>query len=404
EVVAGFPAYGLPEEQSTYDRVGDVFRVAHTQNYNLSLSGGDDRTNFYLGGEYQNQQSTLKLQDFKRYSFRINLDHSFNDRLKAGTSNSISNTPRRLVRVGDGPSGLFQAALHTPTFYPYYNPDGSYSKPTVFDNHIAILENSDTYSNSLRSINNLYASFEVTPELSFKSTVGVDYNNYHEQAYYNTNLVFGQPAGEANDVRTTRSTVMAEQLLNYSLFKERQDLAVFLGNSVQYTQNARESITGNGFPSNQFKRIASAAIQTASTTGSDYGLVSFFAGANYTLNKKYIVNANFRADGSSRFGADNRWGYFPSVALGWNISNESFFPTSDVVNNLRLKSSFGLTGNQDIDDFASRGLWSGGRNYGEVPGIGPSQLANPNLKWETTSQFNIGLSAALFRERVTLEF
>src|SRR5690606_22209758 len=144
EVVAGFPAYGLPEEQSTYDRVGDVFRVAHTQNYNLSLSGGDDRTNFYLGGEYQNQQSTLKLQDFKRYSFRINLDHSFNDRLKVGTSNSISNTPRRLVRVGDGPSGLFQAALHTPTFYPYYNPDGSYSKPTVFDNHIAILENSDT--------------------------------------------------------------------------------------------------------------------------------------------------------------------------------------------------------------------------------------------------------------------
>lgn len=322
EVIAGFPAYGNPEDLQTYDRVGDVFRIANSQRYNLSLSGGDKKTNFYLGGEYLYQESTLKLQDFGRYSFRVNLDHNINDKVKIGTSNNISSSPRRLVRVGDGPAGLFQAALHTPTFYPYYNADGSYSKPTVFDNHLAILENSDTHSNSLRSVNNIYATFNFLPNLSFKTSLNNDYNNYHEKAYYNTNLVYGQPAGEANDVITTRQTLIAEQLLNFSLLKDKHSYSAFLGNSVQYTSNERESLTGTGFSSNQLKRIASAAVQTASSSGSEYGLVSFFGGINYAYDNRYIVDINGRYDGSSRFGSNNRWGFFPlSVWVGTSVTN-----------------------------------------------------------------------------------
>ncbi len=403
EVIAGFPAFGNPEDQKTYDRVSDVFRIAHSQRYNLSLAGGNESTNFYLGAEYQNQQSTLRLQDFGRYAFRINLDHSINRRFKIGTSNNLSSVPRRLVRVGDGPAGLFQAALHTPTFYPFYNEDGSFTKPTVFDNHIAILQNSDTRSNSLRSINNLYATYFFLPNLSFKTSLSNDFNLYHEKAYYNTNLVYGQPAGEANDVLTSKQSLIAEQLINYSLTGKKTDFSLFLGNTVQFTSTERETLTGTGFPSNQFKRITSAAVQTASSTGSDYGLVSFFAGSNFTYNNKYIIDANFRADASSRFGAANRWGYFPSVGLGWNISKEDFFPKSSVVGNLRLKTSYGLTGNQDIDDFASRGLWGGGRNYADLPGIAPSQLANPDLKWETTSQFNVGLAGTLLKDKLSFE-
>ncbi|HEX8607116.1 MAG TPA: SusC/RagA family TonB-linked outer membrane protein, partial [Pedobacter sp.] len=404
EVIAGFPAYGNPEDQQTYDRVGDVFRVAQSQRYNLSISGGDAKTNFYIGGEYQNQESTLKLQDFKRYSFRINLDHNINQKLKIGTSNNLSSVPRQLVRVGDGPAGLFQAALHTPTFYPFYNADGSYTKPTVFDNHLAILANSDTHSNSLRSINNFYATYSFLPNLSFKSSLSSDYNLYKENAYYNTNLVYGQPAGEANDVITTKESLIAEQLINYSLFKEKNDFSFFLGNSIQYTSQERQTLTGTGFPSNQFKRITSAAVQTASSTGTDYGLVSFFTGANYTFDSRYTVDVNARYDASSRFGSNNRWGFFPSIGLGWNISNESFFPKTDIISNLKVKSSFGYTGNQDIGDFAARGLWAGGRNYIEQPGISPSQLGNQDLKWETTRQFNAGLSGGLLDSRLTFEF
>lgn len=404
EVIAGFPAYGTPEEQGTYDRIGDVFRTAHLQKYTVSLSGGQAKTNFYLGLEYQNQESTLKLQDFERYSFRFNLDHTLSNKVKIGTSNALSYVPRRLVRVGDGPAGLFQAALHTPTFYPFYNEDGTYAKPTVFDSHLAILTNSDVHSKSLRSINNIYLQWHLLPNLSFKSSWSNDYNNYHEQAYYNTNLVYGQPAGQAEDFTTVKQTLIAEQLLNYGTTLGGSELSVFLGNTVQRTTMQRQELTGSNFPSNQFKEISAAAVQTAYTTSSSSGLLSFFTGLNYAYKSRYILDANLRADASSRFGASHRWGYFPSVGLGWNISDEAFFPQNGVVDELRLKTSFGLTGNQNIEDFASRGLWEGGRNYTDKPGTAPNQMANPDLKWETTRQWNAGLSAGLFDQRLTVGF
>lgn len=403
EVIPGYPAFGTPEEQQTYDRVSDIFRTARLQKYNVSLSGGDAKTNFYLGGEYQKQEATLKSQDFARYSFRVNLDHSITSKVKVGTSNTISVVPRTLVRVGDGPAGLFQAALHTPTFYPYYNEDGSYSKPAVFDNHLAILEHADTKSTSLRSINNIYLQWFISPDISFKSSFSSDYNDYRERAYYNTNLVYGQPAGEANEVTTTRRTFIAEQLINYNKAFQRSDLSLFAGNTIQYTAINRLSAVGREFPSDQFKRISSAAVQTAESSGSDAGLLSFFAGANYTYDNRYVIDANVRADASSRFGASNRWGYFPSVGVGWNLTEEAFIPQTNNLNELRLKASFGYTGNQEIEDFAARGLWAGGRNYNALPGIGPTQIANPDLKWETTRQFNVGLTGSLFQRKLDFE-
>lgn len=405
QAVSGYPAYGTPEEQPTFDRLHYVFRTAVTQQYNLSVTGGDARTNFFLGANYESDQATLKLEDFKRYSLRFNLDHTLSGSVKIGTSNSLSYVPRREVRVGDGPAGLFQAALHTPTFYPLFNPDGSYYKVGVFDNVLAIAANSNTYSYSTRALNSIYATLTLLPGLTFKSTLSNDYANYHEKAYYNTNLVYGQPSGEANDVITTRETLIAEQLLNFNRnFHDRNDLSVFVGNTVQYSTYETESLTGTGFPSDQFQRIASAAVQTASSSGSKSRLVSFFSGINYSLDNKYSIDANVRADASSRFGADHRWGYFPSVGLGWNIIKESFFPRTDAINDLRLKASYGLTGNQNISDFASRGLWNGGRNYLDLPGIAPNQPANPNLKWETTRQFNAGVQGSLLGHRLNFEF
>lgn len=404
QAVSGFPAYGTPEEQPTYDRLKDVFRTAVSQKYGVAVTGGDAKTNFYLGGDYEYTQSTLKLQDFKRYSLRVNLDHTVSNALKIGTSNSLSYVPRRLVRVGDGPAGLFQAALHTPVFYPLYNPDGSYYKVGVFDNVYAILNNSDTYSYSLRSLNSIYAQLALLPGLTFKSTLSSDYANYHEKAYYNTFLVYGQPAGEANDVTTTKETLIAEQLLNYNKsFGSQNDLSVFLGNTAQFTSQESAALTGTGFPSDQFKRITSAAVQTASSSGSQSRLISFFTGANYLFHNKYSLDANIRADASSRFGRDHRWGYFPSVGAGWTISREDFFPKNATVTDLKIKSSYGLTGNQNIDDFASRGLWNGGKNYLEQPGTAPNQPANPDLRWETTRQFNIGIAGSLFHDRLSFE-
>jgi len=405
EVITGYAAYGTPEEQATYDRLSDVFRTGQLQKYNLGISGGDAKTNFYLGGEYQKQQATLKLQDFERYSFRFNLDHSLSKNVRIGTSNSLSNVNRQVVQVGDGPSGFFQAALHTPTFYPVYNADGSYNKPVAFDNHQAILENSDDHAYSLRSVNNVYLKWDILQGLSFKSSWSNDYNSYHEKTYYNTNLIGGQPNGKALDNLNTKQTLIAEQLLNYNLSLDNQsDLSFFLGNSVQTTSTESESLTGTGFPSNQFKRITSAAVTTSSSSGSSYGLLSYFVGGNFSYKNRYSLDANIRADASSRFGKNNQWGYFPSLGAAWNISNESFFPKTNAISDLKLKGSLGYTGNQDIGDFASLGLWGGGSNYDGVAGISPRQLGNKDLKWETTRQWNIGLSGDLLKDRLSLEF
>jgi len=403
EATAAFPAWGLPEEQQTYDRLGAIWRTAVLQRYNLSVSGGSANSNFYVGGEYLDQPSTVKAQEFSRYSFRVNLDHKVSDRLKVGTSNNISTTPRKLIRVGDGGTGLFQAALHTPTFLPIVDENGQYVTHFTFDNVYALLENTDTKSNSIRSINNVYAEVKILPSLTFKSSWSSDYNIYKESNYFSTKLRAGQPAGSATQINTERVTLSADQLLNYNVSSTNSDIAIFVGNSYQYTDKGGQTVTGSQFPSDQHRQIASAGVRSGTTTASSNSLLSFFGGVNFSYKDRYVIDGTFRSDGSSRIGKDHRWGHFPAAGFNWRVSNEPFFPKSDNFNELRLKASWGLTGNAAVDDFQSLGLWSGGSNYGDNPGIVPSQMANADLRWETTRQWNLGVSGVMLKQRLDFE-
>ena len=399
-------AYGNPEDQPTYDRISDIFRTGFSQKYTLSLTGGSEKTNFFMGGEINQQQATLKMQDFNRNSFRLNIDHYISDKLRIGTSNTLSFTQRELVRVGDGPAGLFQAALHTPTFYPIYNVDGTYNKPVSFDNHQAIIDHNDGRSNGMRLINNIYARYEIIKGLTFKTSWSNDRNSYHENFYFNTYLSGGSATnGQANDNISTSNIFGAEQTLNFfRTLKVKHTVSAYLGTSYQKRVRESETLTGTQFPSNEFKRITSAAITTASSSGTSSALLSFFGGLNYAYDNRYSIDLTLRADGSSRVSAHHRWGYFPAVGASWNIINEKFFPKGEVLNNLRFRGSLGLTGNESIDDFASLGLWSGASDYDEKPGISPSQLENPDLKWETTRQWNTGFTTGFFNNRIILEF
>ena len=406
EVISGYPAYGNPEDQQTYDRLSDVFRTGFQQSYNLSVSGGNDRTNFYIGGEYTSQEATQKLSDFKRFGLRLNLDHQINKLITVGSSNQISFTDRKLIRTGDGPAGLFQAALHTPTFYPIYKEDGSYNKPVTFDNHQAMLEHWDGGADGSKLLNSVYVKLNLLDGLTFKSTLSNDRNTYHEKFYYDTYTKTGSGTnGSATDAQTTKNILSTEQLFNYlKTFKELHNISAFAGTSYQKTTRERATITGTQFPSNQLRRISAAADQTASTTGTSSALWSFFGGVNYAYNDRYSVDFNIRADGSSRFGSDNRWGVFPAIGGSWTISNEKFFKPNNYVGDLKLTVSYGLSGNDNIGDFASLSLWSGGQNYNGSAGVGPSQLGNPSLKWESTKQFNIGVTTSLIKNYVDVEF
>ncbi len=405
EVIPGYAAYGTPEDQDTYDRLSDVFRTAFQQSYNLSVSGGNDHTNFYIGGEFTSQEATQKLSDFQRYGLRINIDHQINKLFTIGTSNQINFTDRKLIRTGDGPSGFFQAALHTPTFYPIYKEDGSYNKPVAFDNHQAMLEHWDGGSTGTKLLNSVYVKLNLLNGLTFKSTLSNDRNTYHEKFYYDTYTKTGSGTnGSATDAQTTKNILSTEQLFNYlKSIKDLHNISAFAGTSYQKTTLERATITGTQFPSNQLRRISSAANQTASTTGTSSSLWSFFSGVNYAYQDRYSVDFNVRADGSSRFGSDNRWGVFPAVGGSWTISNEKFFKHNDYVGDLKIMVSYGLSGNDNIGDFASLSLWSGGQNYNGSAGVAPSQLGNPSLKWETTKQFNVGVTASLIKNYVDVE-
>ncbi|OAV68903.1 Outer membrane cobalamin receptor protein, SusC/RagA family [Bacteroidales bacterium Barb4] len=393
---------GLPEEQNTYDRISDVFRTAFQHTYNLSVTGGDAKTNFYIGGDYTFQEATLKLEDFERYGLRINIDHSITNKLKIGTSNAISVNHRSNVKIGDGPAGFFQASLHTPTFLPVYKEDGSFNAAGAFNNHIAILENWDGGSKGFRVTNNFYAKYELFDFLSFKSSWSNDRNSGHDTYYYSPLLSQGFPDGAAESEIGISNRYSTEQTLNYLQSFDKHTLSAYAG--WAYLRNTSESVSvsGKNFASDAFKRVASTATQSGSATGSGSGLISYFGGANYSYANRYSVDATVRRDASSQLGADNRAGYFPSIGVSWNPVNEAFFPKSEVINDLRLKGSYGVVGNISGGN-AHLGLWSGGSVYDGQPGLTPSQLGNPALKWESTRQWNVGLNTALLKNRLEIE-
>ncbi|WP_158797936.1 TonB-dependent receptor [Pedobacter sp. L105] len=402
---AGSPApRGLPQNQSTYDRLGQAFRTGFLQNYDASISGGNDKTTYYIAGGLNKQQADLRTNDFRRASFKFNLDQKINNIFSFGTSNILTQTYRTNARVGDGPQGgVLQSALHTPTYLPEVNADGSPAKWAGFDNLDVLLNNTNMHSTSNRLLSNVYAEAKITPDIKFRTSWSVDYNNYNEFQYWNSLTNLGIANHNLGTSAISNNTVWTnEQTLSYNKTIGKNTFGALLGNSLQGTVLGSTTATGTNFPNDSFEQIASAGSTTSTATETKYNLSSFFARVNYNYNSKYYIQASIRADGSSRFGTNHQWGYFPSTGVAWRVKEEDFLKDVTVISDLKLRGSIGVTGNQNnINDFASRGLWGAGANYQSNPGTIPQQLANPNLKWESTRQTDVGLDLSLFNNRLT---
>src|SRR5690606_25610257 len=397
---------GNPEELTTYDRIGLIFQTAEHETIDLTLSGGNEKTQYYLGGSFTDQEAIVKPDWFKRYSFKINLDNKVGEKIKVGTSTSLVRTQRNMSANGNVPNGTVNGALYTPSYYPLYTPDGDYNRPVFFENPLATINESNFKTDGSRVISNLYGTYSILKNLIFKTSWSIDFNENYENNYYNSKMFLGQPAGEATSATSRLTSLINEQTLSYTTtIRDKHALQVVIGNTLQKDSYALTSITGIGFPSDEFTKITSSATQFGTSSATASALVSFFGKTAYSYNDKYIVDLSLRTDGSSRFGVENRWAYFPSIGGAWRLSEESFLKDASWIDDFKIKSSYGITGNQNgINDFASRGLWTGGNNYLNASGIFPSQLANPNLKWETTAQFNVGADISLFRNRFGMEF
>jgi TonB-linked SusC/RagA family outer membrane protein len=402
---------GLPEEQQTYDRLDELFRTGRLQTYDLSLSGGTESTKYYISGNYSKQEAIIRPIYFERAGFKVNLDQKINDRVVIGTSNTITRTYRNQGRAGDGPQGgLLQAALHTPTNLSPYNEQGILVGRAGFDNLTLLIDNYDVNSASLRYIGNLYLEAELIPDLKFRSSFGVDYNNYDESEYWNTSLLLGAPptTGAAGGYATSSvrqfTSWLNEQTLTYRKKFGNHKVGVLVGNTLQSDVLTRTYAEGRGFANNSFRKIISASAVSGSENWTKATLASFFGRADYSFKEKYLIDFSLRADASSRFGTENKWGYFPAVGAAWRIKEEAFLKDVSFIHDLKLRASYGITGNQNgIGDFAALGLWTGNAPYEGSPGTAPQQLSNPALKWEKTKQFNIGLDLALFDGRLTFD-
>ena len=409
ETANGQPGRGTPDSQKTYDRLDQVFRTAHLQNYDLSVAGGTASTKYYIGGGYNSQQSILRPIDFNRASFKVNLDQKINKRVTLSVSNTFTRTYRNQGHAGDGPSGgLLQAALHTPTYLSPYNDQGQLVGRAGFDNVQLLLNYYDEHTTSLRYIGNVNLEAELLPGLKFKTSFGADYNNYNEFQYWNTYLILGSSTttpGYANSNLTQNTVLLNEQTLNYRKhIGEKHTFGVLIGNTLQSSTATSTGATGRGFANNSIKLISQASTVTGTQGWTKSTLASVFARADYNYDNKYLVDVNFRGDGSSRFGSKNRWGFFPSVGAAWRIKQEEFLKTKDWLSDLKFRATYGLTGNQSISDFPWQGTWSAGSSYQSSAGISPQQIANQNLKWEETRQFNIGLNAGFLNDRISFEF
>lgn len=396
--------YDNPQNAIDTDWAKTVFRTGTVRNFDVAVNGGNETIKYAISGSNHKQDGVVKPTTFNRSNARINLDVNATDKLTVGTSLTYSFSNRNRSRNNDNITGVLGGVYFLPSNLPVYQDDGSYTKFSIFENPVAAAKETDFDMDVNRFIGNAFAEYEFTPGLTFKTSWSYDYNQIKEDRYDNTFTNDGAAVnGNALSTVAISKNWTGENTLSYMFNTGNHNFATLLGTSVQESRFERTTATGQQFPSNDFHRIEDAAVQSALSTGTSWGIASFFGRLKYDYDGKYLATLTVRRDGSSRFGENNQWGTFPSFALGWVASDESFFNV-DWISNLKIRGSYGLTGNQNgIGNYQAQGLW-GGESYTDNPGTSPEQLANPNLKWETTRQLDIGFDLGFLDDRFSLVY
>lgn len=400
--------FGDPATVQNTDWQDLVYRRGRLSTYDLSARGGDEKTKFFIAASYNTQEGQIKKSDYKRGTVRMNVDHKANDKLSffmnLGLTSSTANGA-----ISDGAfinSPQLASTLIMP-YQPVYKEDGSYNAPLAgaFSyNLVQLLEYQIRKGTTNQTVSSGSVVYEILPSLYFKSFAGIDYAVNQDDAYSDPRVPqFASVGGTATRYNRQTLNWNTNHTLSYSKkLGDKHNLSGFGG--FEYKTEVRETnmAQGQGFPNGQFKSLAQAANPTlVSGDYTTYKMAGYFLNAKYDLSNKYFVGATIRYDGSSRFGIDNQWGLFYSGSLAWKISEENFLSGVDFLNDLKLRASYGTSGNSNIGNFDSRGLIGGGGQYVGLPGIRPSQLANTELTWEEAKTANVGLDFAIFNNRIS---
>lgn len=402
----GLPIYSATDignPKNNTDWLDQVLRKAPISNFELSAEGGSEKTKFYISGTSFNQKGTLIGTDYSKLSVRANIDNKVSKKLLIGTNFATSYSLNNRKEGDQSLNSPLANAIALPSIYPVYNDDETYNEDGPFANPVSIGNQHKNESRNYRNIGNVYAEYEIIEGLKFNSKWGVDYLNLKEHTYDPPTTRQGAKyKGLGLESTAEVMNVVSNNTLNYiKTIKENHNINLLLGYSFEKYKRRSTFIRGQEFPNENLEYIASAALITSgSVSALDRGLNSYFTQLKYNLKNKYLFAFTTRADGSTKFGENNRYGYFPSASFAWRISEEKFFKSFKSINELKMRISYGLTGNDGIPDFRSIGLYSAGANYINSAGIYPSQLPNPDLKWESTSQLNLGFDVEFFESRI----
>lgn len=392
-----------------------VYQDAGVQNHDLAVSGGSATTKYYTSFGYFDQKGIIKNSGFKRFSFRANLDQQIGKKLNFTTSMSLQNSQyNQAVYTGaDGGGGIPFTTMTLPATQGVYDAAGKYTRFTGVSwgetNPIGISNELYNPSTSIRLIGNTALTYNITGDLKLKLSAGID-GSYNRSNYFAPSTIsIGQPGGRASRSYSNGSSFVNENLLMYTKEFGKHFLDVIAGMTNQSDKSqSLGSGTAVGFISDIYQDNNIGAAETKALPGSgfsDFQLVSYLARVTYNYDSRFLATLTGRYDGSSKFGEDNKFAFFPSGALAWRVSQEKFMQSQNMVSNLKLRASYGLSGNQAINPYQTLAqlnntnvVFDNQNNTGFVQG----SLSNRGLKWETTRQLDLGVDLGLWRDRVQL--
>ncbi len=406
------------------DWQGELFRVAPTQNYSLSVSGGEERFAYRLSAGYLNQVGYIKPSEFQRFTVRSNLDYNFSDNLKMQTDISIARKNQRTVPTGDfawnGTSML--TALNTLPFIPIYNEDGGGYFVNPFQPNIdtppAGINGNVGYGYSTDLVGRYGLGYEILPGLKYQfdlmARVGFDKGNSYRSRYH-TDLG-RQSSGTSNSSSGESFRWDMNHILSYTRSFGSHNLELMGGLVTQTSHSWGNSAQRQGFPTDSIphayfetRDVGTITVKyNGNSSDVKYAKYSYIGRLNYNYASRYYLQVNFRADGSARFGKNYRWGTFPSASVAWRLSEEPFMQNLVFLSNLKLRATYGVTGNDAFSNFQHLSTYSAGANYpiwgtDEIAvGYAPSRLANPDLRWEETTEKAIGLDMTLWKGRLDM--
>jgi TonB-linked SusC/RagA family outer membrane protein len=401
------------------DWQSELFRTAMFNSHDLSISGGKENTKYYTSLGYFSQDGTMKNSGTERYTLRMNLENAVAKKYAIGFNLNTSYIHDDFSSIGLGVnengSALYSAIYYDPTV-PVYTADGSYNRSAVLgttvDNPVAMVNGQYSNANSFRTFGSVYGEYFLVPELSVKVRVTGDINTSKRNSWVDPSTVVGKSfsgLGQINNGTVTH--YMGEATLNYNKeLNENHAVNAVVGATYEKFGSESSSVQGRGYvvPDLTFDAIGSgnASLNAIGSNRQSAILASLLGRVNYTFKNRYLLTVSMRMDGSSRFGDNNKFGYFPSMAAAWKIQEEDFMQDMTFIDELKLRASYGTVGNQSIGNYMYMANYNAVSNGPVFNGIRntlfePSRLSNPDLKWESSTQADVGVDFSFFGRRLS---